>query len=92
MPAQDSPKSDYLFRFIVAPLCRSQYQILIEYLRSPRLFADFDKRLKQFPTIYRSHLVSGKIIGVHRVTGGVTIACDGLFRKIGRIFKDFETK
>ncbi len=87
-----TPKYAYLLRCIVAPLCRSHYQIIIEYIKSRRLFNMFDKKLKQYPAIYHSPLVSGKIISIHRIGGGITIACDALLRKFGRVLKRFETE
>lgn len=88
----ESPQYDYLLRYIVAPFCRSHYQLLIEYLQDRELFLAFDKKLESYPPIYHSHLVSGKIIGIHRLTGGLTIASDGLLRKFGRVLKRFETE
>jgi glycosyltransferase involved in cell wall biosynthesis len=77
-------KYRYLFEKIVAPLCRSHYQILVEYLAGRKQFLEFDRKLKRFSDIYYSPLVSGKIISVHRFSHGITLACDALFRKIGK--------
>lgn len=85
-------KYDYLMRVIVAPLCRSHYQILTEYLRSRSLFWKFDQKLKQYPKVYHSRLISGKILSIHRTTHGVLVGGDILLRKLGGALKRLEKK
>ena len=81
-------KYKYLLNSLVAPMCRTHYQILIEHLASRQSFMQFDSKLKLHPKIYHYSLISGKIIVVHRVFHGYTIIFDSLLRKIGRSIHD----
>ncbi len=81
-------KYKYLLNSLVAPMCRTHYQILIEHLASRQLFMEFDSKLKLHSKIYHYPLISGKIIVVHRVFHGYTIIFDSLLRKIGRSIHD----
>lgn len=86
------PKYTYLFTHIVAPMIRSHYQLLIEHMKDRRQFLAFDKKLRNYRSLYHSSLISGKIIHMHRVGRGVTIKGNSLLRKIGGVKKRFEKK
>lgn len=87
LDGKDHPKEqyDYLFQRIVAPMCRSHYQIVAELLKSRRAFLDFDKKLKSHPIIYKSPLVSGKIIAIHRFSRGATLPINAILRGAGKV-------
>lgn len=85
-------KYNYLLNTIVIPMCARHYVILTQYLHSRKLFMEFDIRLKEYPVIYDSPLVSGKIMHMHRKSRGATVAVDVILHKFGDILKRLEKK
>lgn len=85
-------KLSYFLNNLVIPMTLSHYQILTEFIGSPRLFRSFDKELSRYPEVYHSPLVSGKIIGIHRVTRGATVIFDVLLRNLRGVINGFGKK
>lgn len=65
-------KRSYIIDKLVSPMIKVQYRILIEWLANREGFLEFDEKLKQYDSVYRSKKAggSGRIIAFHRRTEG----------------------
>ena len=81
------PKLNHLYQNIILPLCNLQYEIAIKHCKSRKAFLSFDNKLKKYPDIYYSPLVSGNIIKLHRITKGFTLPIDPFLNRLALILK-----
>ncbi len=83
-------KRDYIVNNIIAPLCRTQYMIIAEYIKDREIFLSFDKKLSRYPEFYNNAGIAGKIINLHRKTKGATVPANNLFRGSAKLFNFFK--
>lgn len=77
-------KQNYIFNKMIVLLCKTQYDIVIDYHKNGKYFREFEKELKQFPEIYNDYRVATNRVKFHRRTGGKLIWANGfLYRMKG---------
>jgi len=67
---------------LIVLLCKTQYDIVIDYFNDSKNFNIFDKKLKQYPEFYNDSRFVGRRIKFHRKTKGLLIFANSLFKKI----------
>lgn len=80
-------KQYYLVNKIIIPMCKTQYQITTEYFNNNKNFLSFDKKLKEYPDYYNNKEIAGRIIKLHRITGGRFIFADGMIKRLSARIK-----
>lgn len=74
-------KQKYIANKLIIPLCRTQYDIVIDYFNNSKYFNSFDKKLKKFPEFYNDSRIAGRRIKLHRKTNGLLIFANSLLKK-----------
>lgn len=77
-------KRDYLIRQIIVPMCKTQYEITMEYFKNKKNFNSFDRQLKEYPEFYHMNEIAGKRVRFHRRTKGCLIRFDKIIKKISK--------
>lgn len=75
-------KQKYIADKLIVLLCKTQYDIVIDYFNDSKNFNIFDKKLKQYPEFYNDSRFVGRRIKFHRKTKGLLIFANSLFKKI----------
>lgn len=75
-------KRQYLVNKIILPMCKTQYMINTEYHMTRAPFMSFDSKLSKFRDFYDSRDVAGRLIRLHRLTGGYLIGVHDPIRNI----------
>lgn len=76
-------KKAYLREKLICPMVSSQYLILTAYIQSPKLFRDFDKKMKEYPELYELNLSA--YIEKCRRTFGLHLLGKKLYKAIRKI-------
>ena len=77
-------KNDYIVNHLLLPMISTQYEIAINYRKERSAFLSFDKRLKQYPSLYNNRKIRIKKVRFHRATRGILVPLNGLFVKLNR--------
>ncbi|HJP81597.1 MAG TPA: glycosyltransferase [Candidatus Saccharimonadales bacterium] len=77
----DLNKQHYLINRLIIPMCKTQYYIVTELFKDGEHFKSFDEKLKQYPEFYNNPEIAGKIVRLHRKTGGASVRFDTTIRK-----------
>ncbi len=77
-------KKRYLIRQIIIPMCKTQYEIAMEYFKNNKNFNSFDKKLKEYPEFYHMNEIAGKRVRLHRRTGGLLIRFDSIIKRFSK--------
>lgn len=80
-------KRKYLINQIIIPMCKSQYDITIEYFNTRKQFISYDKKLRTFENFYNMDKIAGNRVKMHRITNGFFIRFDSLIKKVFKILK-----
>lgn len=63
-------KKNYLRNCIIYPMCKRQYELILELFKTKEHFVSFDKQLKEYPEFYNNWQIAARRVKLHRLTGG----------------------
>ena len=87
-------KKRYIEQHLILPMVSTQYEICMNYHTRGGPFAEFNRRLKQYPEFYHNQAILLRSLKFHRATNGslifmnpVLIFISSLLRKIAGLFR-----
>ena len=73
-------KKQYLLDHIIIPMCKTQYEICMQYFKNRKNFISYDKKIKKYKEFYNMNSIAGRRVRFHRITHGLLIRFDKILR------------
>ena len=75
-------KKVYIAQKLIIPLLVGHYTIIMDFLKSPKEFRAFEKKLKKYPDFYNDAKIATRLRRITRKTNGIFIRYYEFFRKV----------
>ena len=75
-------KKNYIYRLLIEPMANAHYIIVSEYSHKPKMFMEYDNKLKKYPEVYNMGLMNRSYLKINRKTKGLLLPFGPVMVKI----------